>query len=299
MKLCSCVAIALLSFLVVPARCAAADGIAGTYEGRYQCALVRPVNLQIRDLGHRHISAIFTFPEGSYSMSGDYDERSGRFRLTPQSWLRQPSGFMMIGLEGVFDAGSHVLRGRVSNPNCLAFEAALQAPGAPSQAVPLERRRQPYNLTNNMYDSLEYWDAGMDDPNKARESEPIDDVVDWLKAEGFSCLGSRTVTWNRDGTQGSASDRVTVHERYVVECDGNCTGLRYIPSVAATMWHFAASQPVPVMDFKSTWFGGTPIEWKLTRPPRSGPPPEVYIRRWSTGKFLSGQSCKAPKTDAH
>jgi hypothetical protein len=298
MKSCSFLAVSLLA-LLVPARCTSANNIDGAYEGTYRCAVSRPLNLQIRDLGHKHLSAVFTFPEGSYSMSGEYDERSGRFRLTPQNWLRQPPGFTMVGLEGVFDAGSNVLHGRVSNLNCGAFEAIRQAPGSASQAVPPERRRQVFNLTNYMTDSLEYWDATMDDPNKARESEPIDDVIDWLKSQGFSCLGSQQVVWNRDGTQGSANDRVTVHERYVIECDGNCTGLRYIPGVQATMWHFGATQPVPVMDFKSTWFGGTPIQWKLTRAPGSGPPPEVYIHRWSSGKFLSGRSCKAPKTNAH
>jgi len=93
---------------------------------------------------------------------------------------------------------------------------------------------------------LEYWDSAMDSPGKAREADPIDDVIDWLKLEDFSCLGTQHVSWNSDGTQGTASDRNDVRERYVIECDGDCCALHYLPALQATMFHFAATQPVPV-----------------------------------------------------
>jgi len=307
----------------------AAASIAGTYEGRYQCRDWRALTLQIRDLSGGRISATFTFPvnqpgfagDGSYSMMGVYDARSGRFQLSPQQWLRRPPGYNMVGLTGMADSSNGVLRGKVDSFMCGPFELAPQGvalpavpqPARPSQSqsmtapvlsqpsgqLPLERQKRVFNLTNNMPQSLEYWDASMDEPSKERESEPIDDVIDWLKSQDFSCLGSKHVAWNAEGTEGTASDRVTVRERYVIECDGNCAGLRYIPLVQATAWHFAATQPVPVMEFKSTWFGGTDIRWKLTRPAGSGKPPDVYIHRWSNAKMLSGESCKAPKTEAH
>ena len=73
----------------------------------------------------------------------------------------------------------------------------------------------------------------MASPDRAREAEPIDDVIDWLKSQDFSCLGTQHVGWNADGTQGTASDRNDVRERYVIECDGNCQDLRPETSRAA------------------------------------------------------------------
>jgi hypothetical protein len=285
--------------------------MAGNYEGRYQCGEWRKLDLEIRDLGGGRISAVFTFAaaggrsggdSGSYSMTGQYDERTGQFQLLPQAWLRHPTGYSMVGLEGTFDRSSRTLRGRVGGFNCGAFELAPR--GVPPAALPAvqrplppERQRMIVNLTNYMPESLEYWDANMDGPAGARESQPIDDVIEWLKSQDFSCLGSQRASWNASGTQGTANDRVDVRERYVIECDGNCKGLRYMPYVQATMFHFAATQPVPVMEFKGTWFGGTNFQWRFTRPPGSGNPPEVYVHRWSNAKMLSGRDCRAPKVE--
>jgi hypothetical protein len=301
----------LLGTLVLPSQrtAAAADGIGGSYEGRYQCGDWHKLDLQIRDLGSGRISAVFTFPvtqgraggDGSYSMVGQFDERSRRFQLAPQAWLRRAPGYNMVGLEGVFDPASRSLRGKVGYFGCGAFELAPQGvplaalPQAP-RPLPPERRKAITTLTNLMPSSLEYWDAAMDAPGKARESEPIDDVIDWLKAQDFSCLGTRHVSWSSDGTQGTANDRVDVRERYVIECTGDCSGLHYMPYVQATIFHFGATQPVPVMEFKGIWFGGTNFQWRFTKTPGSKSPPDVYVHRWSSAKMLSGQNCRAPKT---
>lgn len=325
----ACTALCALLVALAGMSTPSAAGIAGSYEGRYQCRDWRALTLRISDLPGGRISAVFIFPvnqpgfagDGSYTMVGSYDEGTGRFQLSPQQWLRHPPGYNMVGLTGVADSGNRVLHGKIDSVMCGAFELAphgvalpavpqparpvpsqnmtMSVAPQPTRQLPPERQKRVFNLTNYMPDSLEYWDATVDDPNKERESEPIDDVIDWLKSQDFSCLGSQHVSWNAQGTEGTASDRVTVRERYVIECDGNCTGLRYIPLVQATAWHFAATEPVPVMEFKSTWFGGTDIRWKLTRPAGSGKPPEVYIHRWSNAKMLSGQACKAPKTEAH
>jgi hypothetical protein len=106
------------AFLFSPGR-AAAQGITGSYDGRYQCGDWNTLNLQVRDLGVGRISAVFTFAvpprlgggHGSYSMMGTYDERTGRFQLTPQQWMRRPQGYNMVGLDGVFDRDSRGLRG--------------------------------------------------------------------------------------------------------------------------------------------------------------------------------------------
>jgi hypothetical protein len=299
----------LLGALLLPWQKAAADGIADSYQGRYQCGDWHKLDLLIRDLGGGRISAVFTFSvspgmgggEGAYSMAGLYDERTGQFQLTPQVWLVHARNATMVGLIGVYDRASRTLRGRVPSFNCGAFElasrgVALAAVPQPPRPLPLERRKVVSNLTNDMPRYLEYWDSAMDDPHKSRESEPIDDVIDWLKSQDFWCLGTKHVSWNPQGTQGVAYDHNDVRERYVIECDGNCAGLRYMPWVDATIYHFGATQPVPVLELKGVWLNGRDFQWKFTRP-ASGPPPEVYVHRWSSAKILSGQNCRAPETN--
>ena len=255
-------------------------------------------------------------------MIGTFDESSGRFQLQPQRWMRRPQGYNMVGLDGIFDRASRGLRGKVASFNCQGFELAPQGTALTSSAqlppqpqrpqpqqlqpqpqpqrpapLPPERGRTIFNLTNYMTGPLEYWDSSMDSaPGKARESEPIDDVIDWLKSQDFWCLGTQHVNWNADGTKGTASGhRNDVRERYVIECDGDCRELRYLPALQATMFHFAATQPVPVMEFKGIWFGGQNFQWQFSRPKTSTPPPDVYVHRWSSAKILSGQACKAPR----
>jgi hypothetical protein len=283
-------------------------GIAGSYDGRYQCGEWSQLNLQLRDLGGGRLSAVFTFVvlprlgsgQGSFAMTGQYDERTGRVQLAPEKWMHRPRGYDMVGLDAVFDRASRTLRGKVIDFNCQGFEVAphgapLAALPQPQRPVPAERGRVVFNLTNYLTGPLEYWDAAIDSHGKARESDPIDDVIDWLKSQDFSCLGTKHVSWNADGTQGTASDRNDIRERYVIECDGDCHGLRYLPALSATMFHFAATQPVPVMEFKGIWLGGQNFEWRFTHVRTSAPPPDVYVHRWSSQKILSGQPCKAPK----
>jgi hypothetical protein len=292
------------------AQASGASGMSGSYDGRYQCRDWNTLNLQVTDLGGGRIAAVFTFAvspamgggQASYSMTGTYDERTGRFQLKPLQWLRRHQGYEMIGLEGTFDRASRGLRGRVDNVACQGFElvphgTALAGMPQPPRPLPPERGKVVFNLTNYMTGPVEYWDSSMDAaPGKARESEPIDDVIDWLKSQDFWCLGTQHVSWSADGTKGIANDRNDVRERYVIECDGDCRGLGYVPTVQATMFHFAATQPVPVMEFKGIVFGGQNFQWQFTRPRTSTPPPDVYIHRWSSAKILSGQACRAPKT---
>jgi hypothetical protein len=289
---------------------AAAQGIAGSYDGRYQCGTEwRQMSLQVHDMGGGRISAVFTFPvdprmgggEGAFSMRGTYDERTARFKLAPQQWMRHPRGYDMLGLDGTLDPSSRGMRGRVNYFGCQGFELAPQGTSLASlppspRPLPPERGKVVFNLSNYTTGPLEYWDSTMDNPGKARESEPIDDVIDWLKAQDFSCLGTQQVRWNADGTRGVASDRNNVRERYVIECDSDCRDLHYLPALQATMFHFAATQPVPVMEFKGIWLGGQNFTWQFTRARTSTPSPDVYIHRWSSDHIQSGQSCKAPKS---
>ena len=77
-----------------------------------------------------------------------------------------------------------------------------------------------------------------------------------------------------------------VRELYFIECDVDCLELRYLPALQATMFHFAATQPGPVMEFKGIWFGAQNFKWQFTRP------------RTSARRLCSpqGQCCKASKS---
>src|SRR5882672_4370862 len=150
-------------------------GITGSYDGRYQCGEWSQLNLQLRDLGGGRLSAVFTFVvlprlgsgQGSFAMTGQYDERTGRVQLAPEKWLHRPRGYDMVGLDAVFDRGSRTLRGKVIDFNCQGFEVVphgtpLAALPQPQRPVPAERGRAVFNLTNYLTGPLEYWDAAID-----------------------------------------------------------------------------------------------------------------------------------------
>jgi hypothetical protein len=279
----------------------ASAGIAGRYSGRYRCRDWNTVNLQITEVGRGRMSAVFTFPlqggrgSGSYSMVGQYDERSGQFQLAPQRWLgRPPQGYGMVGMTGRFDPASRRMAGRIDNLYCSDFELTGEggSPLAPPPSgVPISQRDY---ATDPVQNGIEYWDARMSGGGP-RESEPIDDVIDWLRKEKFSCLGTHHVQWDASGTKGTAAGRVNTRARFVVECDGNCAGMRYAPWTEAQVYHFGRTQPVPVMQMKGIWFGGTVVKWVFTRA-QGGTPPDVYVHEWSATGFDSGAGCKAPKS---
>jgi hypothetical protein len=163
--------------------------------------------------------------------------------------------------------------------------------------VPPERRRMVTNVTNFATNGFDYWDSAMSEPDKPRESEPIDDVIDWLRQQKFSCVGTRHVSWDANGTKGAVTDQISVRERFVIECDGDCRGVRYTPFIDAITFHFGLTQPVPVMEIKGVWFGGTQFRWDFTRPAGAGPPPDIYVHRWTSSPFNSGGNCRAPKSN--
>ncbi|HEY4361429.1 MAG TPA: hypothetical protein VGN17_10680 [Bryobacteraceae bacterium] len=294
---------------------AAEATIAGNYSGRYLCRQWTTLQLQISSSGNGKISGVFTFPmgsgvTGSYSLAGQYDAGSGRFHLDPQRRLdRLRVDYNMVGMEGTFDASTRKLTGNIVSPNCSTFElTSSAAPGVPQSSalpantvvlpanVPPERRRAVTNVTNFAMNGFDYWDSAMSDPDKPRESEPIDDVIDWLRQQMFSCVGTRHVAWDPSGTKGAVTDQISVRERFVVECDGNCKGVHYTPFIDAITFHFGLTQPVPVMEIKGVWFGGTQFRWDFTRP-AAGPPPDIYVHRWTSSPFNSNGNCRAPKAN--
>jgi hypothetical protein len=289
-----------------------AAGIAGQYTGRYQCQQWRPMELQISEQGGGRITGVFTFQlqapgangSFSYSMIGTYDAASGRVQLAPDRWQsRRPINVSMVGLDGVFDAATRRLRGRVTDFNCTSFEVvppgiALTAlPPPPAPPAPPEFRPTPTEVTG-LNVSFEYRDSAMSDaPDTVRESEPIDDVIDWLRKQGFSCVDTGHVSWDPSGTKGSAFDVLTRRERYVIECNGNCRGVRYVPYANAQVMHFGTSMPVPTIEMKNVWLGEVKFNWIITRDNASQPPPDIYIHRWTASGFNARGACRAPKSD--
>jgi hypothetical protein len=278
---------------------AEAGDIAGSYSGRYRCREWNTLDLRIEDGGGGRISAVFAFKapggSGAYSMTGQYDERAGRFQLVPQRWLgTPPPGFNMVGMTGRFDPVTKRLSGKIDTLFCFQFELAGEG-GAPLPPLPATAAANREHATNPAQ-GIEYWDAGMSAATgPARESEPIDDVIDWLRKEKYSCLGSARVRWDATGAKGVAGGSVDTRARFVIECDGDCRGMRYTPSTQAQIYHFDRTRPVPVMQMKGLWSGGTAIKWVFTRP-EGGTPPDVYIHQWSATGFDSGPGCKAPKS---
>jgi hypothetical protein len=281
---------------------AEAADIAGSYSGRYRCRQWNTVDLKIEEQGGGRISGLFAFrtPNGSgaYSMTGQYDDASGRFQLVPQRWVgTPPPNFGMVGMTGRFDPATKRLSGKMDNLFCFQFELAGEG-GAPLPPLPAVASPALQEHATNPALGIEYWDATMSAaPGTPRESEPIDDVIDWLRKEKYSCLGSQQVRWDASGTRGTAGGSVDTRARFVIECNGDCRGLRYVPGTQAQIYHFDRTRPVPVMQMKGLWFGGTVIRWTFTRPP-GGKPPEVYIHEWSATGFDSGPGCKAPKSGA-
>jgi len=303
-----------LGFLCVFSAGARAASIAGTYSGRYQCGRWNTVELKISESGGGRISGVFTFPlasmgmpgAASYALNGQYNDRSGRVLLQPHHWVGpQPPGFPMVGMDGTFDATSRRLSGKMMDFTCGAFELAPGASGAaisqtvpvPAPVLPPERRNAASNVVEAWMGTFEYLDAAMSDGlGPVRESEPIDDAFDRLSSEKLSCIGTTRVSWDGSGTKGTAADRVNVTERFVIECNGDCRGVRYSPQVSAAVVHFGLTSPAPMMQIKTTWASGTAFRWQFTRPAGAQPPPEIFLHKWTAGKFNNGSpGCQPPK----
>ena len=310
----------VLPCLVFLCLCSARSGaatIAGTYSGRYQCGRWNTAELKITEAGGNRISAVLTFPlagmglpqdSARYELVGQYDGRSGKFRLQPQRWIGpQPPGMPMNGMEGTFDPASKRLSGTMMNFTCGAFELAAGADGAaisgtvvlPPTLPPPERRTAPSVVLEAWKGTFEYLDAAMSDGlGSVRESEPIDDVFDRMAGDKLSCIGTSHVSWDATGTKGTAADRVYVTERFVIECDGDCRNVRYTPRVDGVVLHFGLTTPVPVLQIKTTIAGGNAFRWEFTRVAGPHPPPDISVHQWSASKFNNGSpGCRPPKVD--
>jgi len=269
----------------------------------------------------------------TYVMRGPYDAKAGHFRLEPQRWSSRshPDAFEMIGVEGTFDGASRKINAKMLSGKCDVVEIA--APGeklAPLEAgasalTPAklpdskgrpEKKTVATNVTNTYLitaidPAFEYWVASWSEPpGVVHRGTPIDEAVAQMLNDKFACSESERVTWDAGGMKGSAAGRVSVRERYVIECLGNCRDVWYQPNVGGFITHFGLSMPLPMMEIKGVRLGGEGFRWMFVRKSNT-PPPEIYIHRWEplTGKGpfdgspeyikqrqAAAPSCRAPRS---
>jgi len=294
-----------------------------TFSGRYHCAgnwidfqltnhaLSGPLGMDDPDAGlvsvmnlviHRSITQIDT---AAYKLTGPYDRKTGQFRLTPKEWStsRHPPGLDMIGMEGRYDFASHQITAKMLSDQCDAVEFALPGKSLPPipQAGPpatagLDRRRPemrvaPSNVTNDLLPNpkrplFEYlvtrW---YDPPSTMHYGDSVDEENEAFGKENWACSDTVPVRWDASGTKGTATDHVSVNERYVLECLGDCKGLYYQPTVSASVTHWGLSFPLPTIQLKAVNLGGATVYWSFARITQ-GPAPQIYIHHWVplTGK---------------
>jgi hypothetical protein len=234
-----------------------------------------------------------------YRLKGSYDEKNGRFHFEPEPWTTpHPSALQALGIEGTFDPASRKVTARMLGGNCDAAEMVPPGQTLPplASAVAATPPRDPKrpetlpgatNVTNYLDISAHSPDfeylvpAWYDPPNTVEDGDPIDQSNAIMKKEKFVCAGSQRAVWDASGSKAAAPDRVTVTDRFVIECVGDCKGLYYRPEVGAIVIHFGMMRPLPTLQIKSTFLGGAPIRWTFTRTSRTQPPPVIYVHRWT------------------
>jgi len=243
--------------------------------------------------------SITSTDSASYRLKGTFDDKTGHFRFEPLEWAgAHPAVLETIGIEGTFDAKAHKASAHMLSNKCDVLEMVPQGETLPplppetSARTPGRDPKRPEtllgmtNVTNYLdvaahSSDFEYLvTAWYDSPGTIHETSAIDESVAGMKKEKFACGGSQHVTWDATGTKGTAPDRVGVTERYVIECVGDCKGVFYSPFVGAQVIHFGLMQPLPTMQIKSVFLGGTTFKWNFSRTNPSQPPPEIYVHRW-------------------
>jgi hypothetical protein len=244
---------------------------------------------------HRSVTSL---DGATYKVAGTRDVKTGHFRLEPKEWSGQhPASLAMYGMEGTFDAETRKITAKMLSDKCDAVDFAGpggKLPPLPAQPGPIvpagnskrpEMQVTPSNVTNYLdpaayspdFDYVET--RTYDPPGTVHEGDPIEEENARMKKEKWVCGDTQRVNWDANG-KGTASARVNITERYVIECVGNCKGVTYRPWVGANVTHFGLSWPLPTMQIKSVWFGGTNFSWKVSRTNNSQPPAEVYVHHW-------------------
>lgn len=116
-----------------------AQEITGEWAGRYICNQgVTQLHLTIQKTGAgKGITATFNFgpppenpdvPKGAYAMRGTYDPATRRMKLEGERWLKQPIGYVMVGLDGkVAQTGENITGYIPDFLGCTDFEVRRTA----------------------------------------------------------------------------------------------------------------------------------------------------------------------------
>lgn len=121
--------------------------LAGTWSGTYHCAQgASRLKLTLAPISANEVDGVFEFiglqqaaagVQGAYRMSGEVS--AGQVILKAGPWLRQPPGYITVGLQGWLFGNASRLAGRVLGPACRTFDLERVA-NVPSAAVPIGGR---------------------------------------------------------------------------------------------------------------------------------------------------------------
>ncbi|MGE3177345.1 MAG: hypothetical protein AB7O32_07735 [Vicinamibacterales bacterium] len=124
------------------------------------------------------------------------------------------------------------------------------------------------------------------------ETLPVEEVFQWLYDEKFKCLQTGRVVWV--GREGQASAVQFGTKRFVIDCRGDCRGIRYRVGGnpgRRQVWHYGLSRPVPVIQAKSTVLSQHPFTWVFSRDTAAGTPPDIRVHSWSSVMGDYGPGC--------
>jgi hypothetical protein len=129
------IAVAVVAVAVIVARptspaAANTPVLTGTWTGSYICSQgLTGLRLVVRAARDGTLTGTFSFyalpanpgvPSGEGTITGTYS--ATRTDIRPGRWIRQPPGYVLVGLiAGAPADNGTLLRGRVSNPGCSTF----------------------------------------------------------------------------------------------------------------------------------------------------------------------------------
>lgn len=114
------------------------------WKGSYKCAQ-GDTNLVLRirsvsespvetELGQAYsVSAVFDFDynnrtaAGAYYVSGRYYPESNSAIFDPAQWIRQPAGYLAVGMDGLVDNDGRYFTGKILFSGCTNFQLRLQS----------------------------------------------------------------------------------------------------------------------------------------------------------------------------
>lgn len=109
----------------------AGDGIAGIWEGQYDCNQgLTGLSLFVAQPSQGRLKTVFFFyptaenpgvPEGCFEMSGRYDGATGDVQLVAGRWLLRPEGYVTVNLSAALDTDTAEIAGIVNGPGCTEF----------------------------------------------------------------------------------------------------------------------------------------------------------------------------------